>query len=68
MKKYNLIVMTGDRLDRYSVIAEYFHSTTNNSSSSGFYSFHTKKKLVACYPISKTIIESIEETPTEDGQ
>lgn len=51
--------MTGDRLDRYSVTANYFSTQTTNSSSTGFYAFYNGD-LVACYPIERTIIESIE--------
>lgn len=60
MNKYELIVMTGDRLEQYTVFAEKFHTTTNSSTSSGFYSFYANFKLVCCYPIEKTIISSIE--------
>ena len=44
-----------------TILATSFHTTTNNSTSSGFYAFYDNDKLVACYPIDKTIIESIEE-------
>lgn len=43
------------------ILATYVSTTTNNSTSSGYYAFHNKDKLVGCYPIDKTIIESIEE-------
>ena len=61
MKKYNLIVMTGDRLDHYTVFAGSFSTTTNSSTTSGFYAFYYKSDLVACYPIERTIISSIED-------
>lgn len=61
MKKYDLIVLAGYTHWTVSVFAEKFHTTTNDSSSSGFYSFYYEKTLVACYPIEKTIITSIEE-------
>ena len=60
MKKYNLIVLAGYTHWTVAVFAEKFHTTTNNSNSSGFYSFYDGKTLVACYPIEKTIISSIE--------
>jgi hypothetical protein len=61
MNKYQLIVMTGDRLDYYTVFAESFSTQTNSSTSSGFYAFYADKKLVSCYPIERTIISSIED-------
>jgi hypothetical protein len=61
MNKYQLIVMTGDRLDYYTVFAENFSTTTNSGTSSGFYSFYADRKLVGCYPIERTIIASIED-------
>jgi hypothetical protein len=61
MKKYHLIVMTGDRLDRYLVFAESFSTSTNSSTSSGYYAFYADKQLVSCYPIERTIIISIED-------
>jgi hypothetical protein len=61
MNKYQLIVMTGDRLDHYTVFAEHFSTTTANSVSSGFYAFYADRKLVSCYPIERTIIASIED-------
>jgi hypothetical protein len=61
MKKYNLIVLAGYTHWTVAVFAEKFHTTTNNSNSSGFYSFFDGNELVACYPIEKTIITGIEE-------
>lgn len=61
MKKYDLIVLAGYTHWTVSVFATKFHNTTNDSSSSGFYSFYDEKTLVACYPIEKTIITGIEE-------
>jgi hypothetical protein len=61
MKKFNLIVLAGYTHWTVAVFAEKFHTTTNNSTSSGFYSFYDGKTLVACYPIEKTIITGIEE-------
>lgn len=65
MKKYQLHVIDGNGVRPYTVFAENFSSTTNNSTSSGFYSFFDGKELVACYPISKTIIVSIENADEE---
>ena len=61
MNKYQLIVMTGDRLDHYTVFAEKFSTTTNSSTSSGYYAFYADRTLVSCYPIERTIISSIED-------
>jgi hypothetical protein len=61
MKKYNLIVLAGYTHWTVAVFATKFRNTTNDSSSSGFYSFYDENTLVACYPIDKTIISSIEE-------
>ena len=61
MKKYNLIVLAGYTHWTVSVFATKFRNTTNDSSSSGFYSFYDENILVACYPIEKTIITGIEE-------
>jgi hypothetical protein len=60
MKKYNLIVLAGYTHWTVAVFAEKFHTTTNNSNSSGFYSFYDDNTLVACYPIERTVIASIE--------
>lgn len=61
MKKFNLMVLTYTNVHEVSIYAKYFHTTTNNSTSSGFYSFYDENTLVACYPIDKTIIVSIED-------
>ena len=61
MKKYDLIVLAGYTHWTVSVFATKFRNTTNDSSSSGFYSFYDDNTLVACYPIEKTIITGIEE-------
>jgi hypothetical protein len=59
MKKYNLIVLAGYTHWTVAVFATKFNRTIN-STSSGFYSFYDENTLVACYPIEKTIISSIE--------
>jgi hypothetical protein len=43
------------------VEADYLNTTTNNATTSGYYAFYIKEKLVACYPIDRTIITRIEE-------
>ena len=65
MKKYNLIVLAGYTHWTVSVFAKTFRATTNNGDSSGFYSFFDNKTIVACYPIEKTIITSIEDLEDE---
>jgi hypothetical protein len=65
MKKYNLIVLAGYTHWTVAVFAEKFHTTTNNSNSSGFYSFYDGNTVVACYPIEKTIITGIEDLEDE---
>jgi hypothetical protein len=65
MKKYYIKVIVGNTLENFTVFAEYYHSTTNNSTSSGNYAFYADKELVACYPIERTIIVSIEKIEEE---
>jgi hypothetical protein len=60
MKKYHLTVLTGAGTLTVTVEAKSFSTTTNNSTSSGFYSFFGASGLVACYPIERTIISKIE--------
>lgn len=66
MNKYKLKVLVGGgfTLD-FEVIADDFHSTTSNSTSSGCYSFYkgeySDTKFVCSYPIDKTIIIAVEE-------
>jgi hypothetical protein len=61
MKKYQLHVFIGNVKEHYIVFAEKFSTQTNNSTSSGFYAFYADNKLVACYPICRTAIISVEE-------
>jgi hypothetical protein len=61
MKKYQLRVFYGNYAENYSVFAEKFHTQTNSSTSSGYYAFYCDNKLIACYPINRTIILTIEE-------
>ena len=59
MKKYHLIVMSGGCWS-HTVEADKLDSTTNSSTSGGYYAFYKNSKLVACYPIDRTIISKIE--------
>jgi hypothetical protein len=61
MKKYKLIVLTGGGFtQQFDVIADTFHTTTNSSTTSGYYAFYLNNEFVASYPIDKTIIQLIE--------
>jgi hypothetical protein len=42
------------------VEADYFSTTTNSSTSSGYYAFFVGSDLVASYPIERTIIKRID--------
>lgn len=57
--KYTLKVLSGQN---YSVdeIADYFSTNT-----AGYYAFFRDKKLVSCYPIKSTVIETIVEIEIE---
>lgn len=54
MNRYQLKVLGYEGVSRYTVYAETFDT------GSGIYTFMADRQLVACYPIDKTIIESIE--------
>jgi len=59
MNKYHLEVIGS--ITRHIVVeAEYFHTTTNNSTTSDYYAFYSNGELVACYPINRTIIYKVE--------
>ncbi len=45
----------------FEVIADTFSTTTNNSTSSGFYSFYLNDKFIGAYPIERTLITKVEE-------
>jgi hypothetical protein len=60
MKKYQIHIIAGNAILPYTVFAEYYHSTTTSSASSGNYAFYCDGELVACYPMERTIIVSIE--------
>jgi len=55
MKKYEISVIVGDKLQNYSVIAEYLEPEN------GYYCFwYNDDEIIACYPINFTIIKSVE--------
>ena len=57
MKTYHLLIIVGNNLRDAQVQAAYFDSTT-----SGYYGFYDDKgRVVACYPINRTIISKIEQ-------
>jgi hypothetical protein len=60
MKKYNLKVYYGNYQENHVITATQFHTQTNNSTSSGFYAFYADDELIACFPICRTAIVSIE--------
>lgn len=60
MKRYHLTVIANEKSWRVEVEADKFHTTTSSGTSSGFYSFYKNNELVACYPISRTVISKIE--------
>jgi hypothetical protein len=66
MKTYHLSIIVGTNLREVQVQAEYLDTTTSNSTPLGYYKFINHKdgkdQLVACYPISRTIISKITET------
>ena len=55
MNKYNLIVLAGHTHWDVSVFATSIHR-----GQSGCYTFYDEKEIVACYPIERTIVASIE--------
>lgn len=61
MNKYNLTILIGGgfTLSR-TVFATKFNTVTNSSNSQGYYSFYDDNDLVVCYPLNRTIIDSIE--------
>jgi len=62
MKTYHLLIIVGTNLRDAYVQADYFDTTTYNSTSSGYYEFKDDKgKIVACYPIARTIISKIQQ-------
>jgi hypothetical protein len=61
MSKYELIVTLSHTHMNFEVIADTFSTTTNNSTSSGFYSFYLNDKFIGAYPIERTLITKVEE-------
>lgn len=61
MKKYHIMIICGSGITKSEVIADHFHTTTNGSTSSGYYAFYKGIELVACYPIDRTVIHLITE-------
>jgi len=62
MKTYHLLIIVGNNLRDAYVQADYFDTTTFNSTSLGYYEFKDDKdQVVACYPINRTIISKIEQ-------
>jgi hypothetical protein len=61
MNQYYLRILTYTGSYEVTVKAQSFSTTTSNSSTTGFYRFvDTDHSTIACYPIDKTVIESIE--------
>lgn len=60
MKTYHIEVIGSNKIWEKIVIADYFITTTNNSTTSGYYGFYNDRGgLVATYPIHKTIITKV---------
>lgn len=57
MKRYEIFVVGYD--GHLQVIADYFSTFINSSTTQGYYAFYKDKELIACYPIDRTIIKSI---------
>jgi len=61
MNEYYLRILTYTGSYEVTIKARTFSTTTPNSSAAGFYRFvNTDDSTIACYPIDKTIIESVE--------
>ena len=60
MNKYYLTVIGAKTSWDVIVEADYFHTTTSNSTTSCYYGFYIGNKITACYPINRTIINQIE--------
>ena len=60
MKRYKLTIIGANDQIYDEVEAEYFHTTSNASTTSGYYAFYGNGELIACYPINRTIINKIE--------
>jgi hypothetical protein len=66
MNKYKLIVTLSHTHMFFDVIADRFATTTNNSTSSGFYSFYLNDKFIGAYPIERTLITQVDEIETNE--
>jgi hypothetical protein len=53
MKKYTITVIGATQTKGYEIIASSF------GSNSGYYAFYNNNELISCFPINRTIIESI---------
>jgi len=60
MNTYHILFIGGNTCWRETVKADRFDTNTNSSTSSGYYAFYANDVLVACYPIDRTAIISIE--------
>ncbi len=61
MNQYYLRILTYTGSYEVTVKARSFSTTTSSSTTTGFYRFvDTDDSTIACYPIDKTIIESVE--------
>ena len=65
MKKYEIFVVGYENFP-HIVIADLFDATTNDNTTKGYYAFYKDNKLIACYPIDRTVIKSI--TNIENGE
>ena len=66
MNRDKLIVTLSHTHMVFDVIADTFRTTTNNSTSSGFYSFYLNDKFVGAYPIERTLITQVQEIEIKD--
>lgn len=66
MKTYKLIVTLGHTHMEFDVIADYFHTTTNSSTSSGYYGFYRNNEFVGSFPIERTLITEVINTETNE--
>ena len=55
------MIIGGTGITKSEVIADHFNTSTNGSTSSGYYAFYKDRELVACYPIDRTVIHLITE-------
>jgi hypothetical protein len=68
MKKYKLIVLTGGGFtQQFEVIADTFHTTTNSSTTIGYYAFYLNNEFIASYPIERTLINEVIKLENEES-